>query len=90
LLQIDFDKLLGNILEKHSHYPGVALLLGALLEHKKIGYPQTHFSMPIVSLHPLFILYGTEFWGMTELYIKKEVPSHQEFFNCFAGLLEDP
>jgi len=82
--------MLGNILEKHSHYPGVALLLGTLLEHKRIGYPQTHFPTPIVPLHPLFILYGTEFWGMMELYIEKEAPSHQEFFNYFAGLLEDP
>lgn len=82
--------MLGNILEKHSHYPGVALLLGTLLEYKKIGYPQTHFPTPIVPLHPLFILYGTEFWGIVELYIEKEVPSHQEFFNYFAGLLEDP
>jgi hypothetical protein len=90
LLQMDFDKMLGNILGKYSPYPGVALLLGTLLEHKRIGYPQTHFPMPIVPLHPLFILYGTEFWGIMELYIEKEVPSHQEFLNYFAGLLEDP
>lgn len=82
--------MLGNILEQHSHYPGVALLLGTLLEHKRIGYPQTQFPTPIVPLHPLFILYGTEFWGGVELYIEKEVRSHQEFFNYFAGLLEDP
>jgi hypothetical protein len=82
--------MLRNILEKHSHYPGVALLLGTLLEHKKIGYPPTHFPMPIVPLHPLFILHGTEFGGLMDLYVEKEVPSHQEFFNYFAGLLEDP
>jgi len=82
--------MLGNILKKYSHYPGIALLLGALLEHKKIGYSQTHFPMPIVPLHPLLILYGTEFWGFMELYIEKEVPSHQEFFNYFAALLENP
>ena len=82
--------MLANILKKHSHYPGVALFLGALLEHKKKGYSQTHYPMPIVPLHPLFILYGTEFAGFLDLYIEKEVAIHQEFFNYFAALLENP
>ena len=46
--------------------------------------------MTVVSLHPLFILYGTEFWGIMELYVEKETPSHQDFFNYFADLLENP
>jgi len=90
VLQGHFDRILGNILEKNSHFPGVALLLGALLEYKRIGYPQNNSPMTVVSLHPLFILYGTEFWGIMGLYVEKETPSHQDFLNYFADLLENP
>ena len=40
-LQVDFDRILCNVLEKYHSFPGFALLLGSLLQSMNItqGYP---------------------------------------------------
>jgi hypothetical protein len=91
LLQADFDKMLRNILGKYHHFPGVALVLGAILEHTRVEFPKIQFcNMKIASLlHPMGYLNSTEFSGIMEIY-SQTIFRGQEFLNHFVTFLEDP
>jgi len=81
--------MLGNILGKCYHFPGVALLLGAILEHTEIVYPLRYSPTAMALLYPLGTLIQTEFSGIIEIYFDKYLNDNLEFSNYFVEYLEN-
>jgi len=84
--------MLRNTLQNCCHFPGVALILGAILvlEHKKIGHQYFPYSRKtITSLYPLDTLLRTEFSTIMTIYFKYVVTGN-DFLNYLAQFLEDP
>jgi hypothetical protein len=88
-LQADFDIMLRNILDKCYQFPGVALLLGIVLEHRKIKHLSKHVVKMITLLYPLSTLPGMEFWEIMEVCFSAILGGH-EFLNYFMEFLENP
>jgi hypothetical protein len=97
-LQVDFDRMLCNVLEKYHSFPGFALLLGSLLCYTNEGQPVILLLGIITSLYLArqrgegHILDETGFSEITGIHsntptIRAGAP---EFFTYFKELLESP
>jgi hypothetical protein len=94
-LQVDFDRILCDVLEKYYSFPGVTLLLGSLL-HRIINTKQTPVYPPglVASLYLVrqqgegYILDDIGFSGIVG--INSYRPDTLEFLTYLTQLLENP
>ena len=95
VFQVDFDRILSNVLEKYYSFPGFTLLLGSLL-HFVMNTKHQHIYLPgMVAYLCLvrrrgggYILDDIGFRGMGLTY--RLLPGPAEFFTYLTQLLENP
>jgi hypothetical protein len=99
-LQVHFDRMLCNVLEKYYLFSGFTLLLGSLCQHANLkltpglGPGMVASSYLIRQWGEGHILDETGFLGAYGIYPDNQsiflLPGTQEFFNYLTGFLENP
>ena len=99
-LQVQFDRMLRNILEKYHSFPGFTLLLGSLFQYTSATQPYTCGAGIVASSYLIrkrgegVILDETGLSGANGIRSQDKyiylLPGTREFFSYLAGFLENP
>ena len=93
-LQVDFDRILCNVLEKYHSFPGFALLLGSLLQ--SMGTTRRHFFPPGMVAYLNLVCRRGEGYLLDDMGFSGIFDTHgcvvgtQEFLTYLTRLLENP
>jgi hypothetical protein len=89
-LQVHFDRMLCNVLEKYDYFPGFTLLLGSLFYYTTRKHPYNHLPGIIASLYLVQQQRGQYILddiGFSEIVPRRETP---KYITYFIELLESP